>query len=52
VRRGPFEILCNFADEPRRVPCEGSSVQLSTHEQPQPFDGLAELPPMSGALIR
>jgi maltooligosyltrehalose trehalohydrolase len=52
VRRGPFEILCNFADEPRRVPCEGSSVELSTHEQPQPSDGLAELPPMSGALIR
>ena len=45
VQRGPFEILCNFADEPRRVPCEGTSVQLSTHEPPQPSDGVAELPP-------
>lgn len=52
VRRGPFEILCNFADEPRQVPCEGTSVQLSTHEPPQPSDGRAELPPMSGALVR
>jgi maltooligosyltrehalose trehalohydrolase len=52
VQRGPFEILCNFSDQPRRVPCEGSSVQLSTHDPPQPADGFAELPPMSGALVR
>ncbi len=52
MQRGPFEILCNFADEPRRVPCEGTSVQLSTHEPPQPLNGFAELPPLSGALVR
>jgi maltooligosyltrehalose trehalohydrolase len=52
VQRGPFEILCNFSDEPRRVPCEGRSVELSTHEPPQPSDGEAQLPPMSGALVR
>ena len=52
VRRGPFEILCNFSGEARRVPCEGTSVQLSTHEPPQPSDGVAQLPPMSGALVR
>jgi maltooligosyltrehalose trehalohydrolase len=52
VQRGPFEILCNFSDEPRRVPCEGRSVELSTHEPPQPSDGQAQLPPMSGALVR
>ena len=52
VQRGPFEILCNFADEPRAVPCGGTSVELSTHEPPQPSDGVAELPPMSGALVR
>jgi maltooligosyltrehalose trehalohydrolase len=52
VQRGPFEILCNFSVEPRRVPCDGRSVELSTHEPPQPSDGLAELPPMSGALVR
>jgi maltooligosyltrehalose trehalohydrolase len=52
VRRGPFEILCNFSDEARRVPCEGTSVELSTHEPPQPSGGVAQLPPMSGALVR
>jgi maltooligosyltrehalose trehalohydrolase len=52
IQRGPFEILCNFADEARRVPCEGKSVELSTHEAPRPSNGHAELPPMSGALIR
>jgi maltooligosyltrehalose trehalohydrolase len=52
LQRGSFEVLCNFADEPRRVPCEGRSVELSTHEPTQPSDGLAELPPMSGALVR
>jgi maltooligosyltrehalose trehalohydrolase len=52
IQRGPFEILCNFADEARRVPCEGNSVELSTHEAPRPSNGHAELPPMSGALIR
>jgi maltooligosyltrehalose trehalohydrolase len=52
IQRGPFEILCNFADEARRVPCEGSSVELSTHEAPRPSNGHAELSPMSGALIR
>jgi maltooligosyltrehalose trehalohydrolase len=52
MQRGPFEILCNFADETRGIPCTGTSVQLSTHELSQPFDGLAKLPPMSGALVR
>jgi maltooligosyltrehalose trehalohydrolase len=52
VQRGPFEMLCNFSDEPRRVPCHGTSVQLSTHEPAEPADGQAQLPPMSGALIR
>jgi maltooligosyltrehalose trehalohydrolase len=52
VQRGPFEILCNFSDEPRPVPCHGTSVELSTHEPPQPSEGWAHLPPMSGALVR
>ncbi len=51
VRRGGFEILCNFAEEPRRVPCAGASVQLSTHQPPHPSDGHSELPALSGALI-
>jgi maltooligosyltrehalose trehalohydrolase len=52
VRRGEFEIVCNFAAEPCRVPCEGTSVELSTHWPPRPSGGAAELPPLSGALVR
>jgi maltooligosyltrehalose trehalohydrolase len=51
VRRGGFEILCNFAAEPRRVPCDATSVELATHRLEQPSGGHAELPPLSGALI-
>ncbi len=51
VRRGGFEILCNFADQARVVPCGGTSVELSTHQPPALSDGHAELAPMSGALI-
>jgi maltooligosyltrehalose trehalohydrolase len=51
LRRGGFEILCNFAEEPRRVPCAGTSVELFTHQPPRPSDGHAELPPLSGAVI-
>ena len=28
------------------------TLQLSTHEPPQPLHGFAELPPLSGALVR
>jgi maltooligosyltrehalose trehalohydrolase len=51
VRRGGFEILCNFAAGPQGIPCQGTTAELFTHEQPQLSDGLAELPGMSGALI-
>jgi maltooligosyltrehalose trehalohydrolase len=52
VQRGAFEILCNFASQPGRVPCVGTSVELFTHDPPHVSEGHAELPPMSGALIR
>jgi maltooligosyltrehalose trehalohydrolase len=51
VRRGGFEILCNFAAEPRRLPCAGTGVQLSTHEPPAPSRGHAWLAALSGALV-
>ncbi len=51
VRRRGFDIVCNFASEPRRVPCAGSTVELSTAEA-QLGDGHVELQPLSGALIR
>ncbi|MDQ6816549.1 MAG: malto-oligosyltrehalose trehalohydrolase [Actinomycetota bacterium] len=52
VRRGWFEIVCNFASEVRSVPCQGSSVVLCTHGTPQVTDGRIELGPLAGALIR
>jgi maltooligosyltrehalose trehalohydrolase len=53
VRRGPYELLCNFSHtEPRRLECGGASVELTTHEIAPPADGRLELPPLSGALIR
>jgi maltooligosyltrehalose trehalohydrolase len=51
VRRGAFEILCNFAAAPRRVPCDGTTVELFTHAPPRLTEGYAELPAMSGALV-
>jgi maltooligosyltrehalose trehalohydrolase len=53
VRRGEFELVCNFAGESRLVPCQCTSVELCTHDPaPVPADGNVELPPLSGALIR
>ncbi len=52
VRRGPFELVCNFADETRAVPCPGDDVELATHGEPRVSDGRVELVPLSGALIR
>jgi maltooligosyltrehalose trehalohydrolase len=53
VRRGAFELVCSFADQAQPVPCEGTSVELCTHDPaPVPADGHVELPPLCGALIR
>jgi maltooligosyltrehalose trehalohydrolase len=51
VKRGPFELLVNFSDQPRRLPCEGS-VRIATEEEITVRDGHIELAPLSGALIR
>jgi maltooligosyltrehalose trehalohydrolase len=53
VRRGRYELACNFASEPRRVECQGTQLELSTHAAAgQPAGGQLELPPLSGALLR
>ena len=52
VRRGRFELVCNFAGQPRAVPCTGAAVELATHGEPPVSDGQVELEPLSGALIR
>ena len=53
VRRGPFEIACNF-DRARTVeiPVAGTTVQLATNPEAQVSEGSTRLPPMSAALIR
>lgn len=51
VRRGAFELVCNFSSEPRRVPCDGVSVELASEEGTRVDAGRVELGPMSGALI-
>ncbi len=51
VRRGDFELVCNFAGEPRRVPCRGSVVRIGTGGDSHLGDGQIELQACSGALI-
>jgi maltooligosyltrehalose trehalohydrolase len=54
VRRGPFELLCNFADHPAAVPftaAEGAVV-LSTHDEPAVSGGRVELGAFAGVLLR
>jgi maltooligosyltrehalose trehalohydrolase len=51
VRRGMFELVCNFADRPSRVPCADGEVELATHGEPQISNGHIGLEPYAGALI-
>jgi maltooligosyltrehalose trehalohydrolase len=53
VRRGPFEIACNFnRAETVTVPVRGGAIELATDPDAQVAGGSTRLPPMSGALIR
>ena len=53
VRRGPFEIVCNFnAREATIVPVRGDRIELCTDPDTEMADRSTRLPPMSGALIR
>jgi maltooligosyltrehalose trehalohydrolase len=51
VRRAGFDLVCNFASEPRRIPCAGEAIELATASA-KLGDGEVELAPLSGALIR
>ncbi len=51
VRRGEFELVCNFAGAPAAVPCDGTTVELSTHGAPRVSDGRVELEAFAGALV-
>ena len=52
VRRGGFEMLCNFGRNAARLRCEGDRVEIGTDERVNCTKGYVELPPLSGALIR
>jgi maltooligosyltrehalose trehalohydrolase len=52
VRRGEFELVCNFAETATSVPCGGDRVRLATHGSPAIVAGHIELARRSGALVR
>jgi maltooligosyltrehalose trehalohydrolase len=51
VRRGPFELVCNFGTAPLELACGGEGLELSTDPRTRLESGSLKLPPMSGALI-
>jgi maltooligosyltrehalose trehalohydrolase len=52
VRRGGFELVCNFSGVSARVSCAGSSLRLATHADVSATGtGWIELPPLAGALL-
>ncbi|HEY5240736.1 MAG TPA: malto-oligosyltrehalose trehalohydrolase [Polyangiaceae bacterium] len=52
VRRGEFELACNFAADGVSIPCQGSQIRLATDPEAGTRAGHVELPPLSGALLR
>ena len=53
VRRGPYELIANFADEERHVPTAGTDIIVATHETSTSLGGgLLGLPAKAGALVR
>jgi maltooligosyltrehalose trehalohydrolase len=52
VRRGAFELICNFGSASLRLPCGGDRVRIATEDDTSVRDGQIELAPLSGALIR
>jgi len=51
VRRGEYELVCNFGADRTRVPCRGAAIRLATDPEAQIEDGHVELPALSGALL-
>jgi maltooligosyltrehalose trehalohydrolase len=52
VRRGPFELLCNFGSSALTLEREGPCrLVLATDERTRAADGRIELAPLSGALV-
>ncbi len=52
LRRGPYQLVCNFASGPVSVPCQGTVIEICAGAEPHLGGGNLNLPSMSGALIR
>jgi maltooligosyltrehalose trehalohydrolase len=52
ARRGAYEMICNFATGPARVPCDGARIELAAGGEPHLDGGYLTIPGMSAALIR
>jgi maltooligosyltrehalose trehalohydrolase len=52
VRRGPFELACNFGSGPVTIPCQGQTIELSAGGEAHLGSGSLKLPAMAGALVR
>ena len=52
VRRGPFELACNFGTGPVTIPCQGETVVLSAGGDAHLSGGSLKLPAMAGALVQ
>jgi maltooligosyltrehalose trehalohydrolase len=51
VRRGAFELACNFAARARTVPVEGRTIAVATHDGAELGRAGVRLPARAGALI-
>jgi maltooligosyltrehalose trehalohydrolase len=52
VRRGPFELVCNFSDQTLELPVQDSALRLATSEDSQLERSILRLAPVSGALLQ
>ena len=50
VRRGPYELICNFGSSPMSVPTSTQSIELGAGGEAHLAAGYLKLPAMSGAL--
>ena len=51
VRRGQFELVCNFSRRGMTLPAASPRLRLATHDDVTVGDDQVHLPPLSGALI-
>jgi len=51
IKRERSELICNFSPEMARLPCDGESVRIATHDGVVLRDGHIELVPLSAALV-